>query len=37
MAYMKLATQGLTPTYELLKEELDSMLVKENGSYVKVR
>ena len=37
MAYMKLATQGLTPTYELLKEELDNMLVNENKSYVKAR
>ena len=37
MAYMKLAAQGLTPTYELLKEELESMLANEKQSYVKVR
>ena len=37
MAYMKIATKGLIPTYELLKEELDNMLVNENKSYVKAR
>lgn len=37
MAYMKLASAGLIPTYELLKEELESMLVNENKSYVKVK
>ena len=37
MAYMKIATKGLIPTYELLKEELESMLVNENKSYVNVK
>ena len=37
MAYIKLSSLGLIPTYELLKEELESMLVNENKSYVKVK
>lgn len=37
MAYMKLATKGLIPTYELLKEELDNMLVNEKQTLAKVK
>lgn len=35
-AYMKISSLGFIPTYELLKEELESM-AKEKLSYVKVR
>ena len=37
MAYIKLASKGLIPTYELLKEELESMLVDEKQIHVKTR
>jgi len=37
MAYMKIATKGLIPTYELLKNELESMLVNEKQAYAKVK
>ena len=37
MAYMKIATKGLILTYELLKNELESMLVNEKQAYAKVK
>lgn len=35
-AYMKIASLGLIPTYELLKNELEGMLVNEK-KHVKVK
>ena len=35
MAYIKLRSLGINPTYELLKEELENMKIKDNISYVK--
>ena len=37
MAYMKIYSLGIVPTYELLKEELENMLLEEKLSYVKAR
>ena len=36
-AYMKICALGVILTYELLKEELETMLTEEKISYVKAR